>query len=136
MLANSEVTVATTTVATSTSDTDFMSYSYTPLSNSSYLIIHVHVASYDAGKTGGTGNDSYFSRIKVDGAEITYAAQYTKDNYTFRTGTLFPLTGRYTNSSITAKTITVGVRRDSADDNINIVNTGTALWMRITEIAR
>jgi hypothetical protein len=136
MLANSEVTVATTTVATSTSDTDFISYSYTPLSNSSYLIIHVHVASYEAAKTGGAGTDSYFSRIKVDGTEITYAAQYTRDTYTFRTGTLFPLTGRYTNSSTAAKTITVGVRRDSADDSITLVNTATALWMRITEIAR
>lgn len=136
MLANSEVTVATTTVATSTSDTDFISYSYTPVSSSSYLIIHVHVASYDAAKATGSGQDSYFSRIKVDGNEITYSAQYTRDTYTFRSGTLFPLTGRYTNSSTAAKTITVGVRRDSADDSMTIVNSATALWMRITEVAR
>lgn len=136
MLSNSEITVLTTTVATSTSDTDFISYSYTPVSSSSYLIIHVHVASYEAAKTGGSGLDSYFSRIKVDSNEITYGTQYTRDTYTFRTGTLFPLTGRYTNSSTSAKSITVGVRRDSADDNITIVNSATALWMRITEVAR
>ena len=136
MLSNSEVTVSTTTVATSTADTDFISYSYTPVSSSSYLIIHVHVASYDALSASGTGNDSYFSRIKVGGNEITYSRQATRDNYGFRTGPLFPLTGRYTNSDTSAKTITVGVRRDSADDNITIVNSATALWMRITEIAR
>jgi hypothetical protein len=136
MLSNSEITVATTTVATSTSDTDFMSYSYTPVSASSYLIIHVHVARYDALTSSGAGTDSYFSRIKVDGTEIVYGWQYTRDTYTFRTGTLFPLIGRYTNSNTSAKSITVGVRRDTADDNITIVNSPTALWMRITEVAR
>jgi hypothetical protein len=136
MLSNSEFTVNTTTVATSNSDTDFITYSYTPTSSSSYLIIHVHVAAYDALTGSGGGNDSYFSRIKVDGGEITYAKQATVTTNSFRTGALFPLTGRYTNSNTTAKTITVGVRRDSADDNITIVNSSTALWMRITEIAR
>ena len=136
MLSNSEVTVLTTTVATSTSDTDFLSYSYTPVSSSSYLIIHVHVAKYDAATSGGSGLDSYYSRIKVDGSEIVYGWQYTRETYTFRSGTLFPLTGRYTNSSTSAKTITVGVRRDSADDSISIANSPTALWMRITEVAR
>jgi hypothetical protein len=136
MLSNSELTVSATTVATSTSDTDFVSYSYTPVSSSSYLIIHMHVARYDALTSSGTGVDSYFSRIKVDGNEIVYGWQYTKDTYTFRSGVLFPLTGRYTNSSTSAKTITVGVRRDTADDNITITNSPTALWMRITEIAR
>lgn len=136
MLDNTQFTVNTTTVATSGTDTDFITYSYTPVSSSSYLIIHVHVGNYNAGDTTGTGIDSYISRIKVDGAEITYSRQYTRDSYTFRTGTLFPLTGRYTNSNTTAKSITVGVRRDSADDNISITNSSTALWMRITEIAR
>jgi hypothetical protein len=137
MLSNSEFTVNATTVATSTSDTDFITYSYTPTSSSSYLIIHVHVAAYSAASdSGGAGTDSYFSRIKVDSAEIVYSRQMTRSGDSFRTGSLFPLTGRYTNSNTTAKTITVGVRRDSADDNITIVNSSTALWMRITEIAR
>jgi hypothetical protein len=136
MLNNSEFTVPTTTVATSNSDTDFITYSYTPTSSSSYLIIHVHVGAYSALEATGGGTDSYFSRIKVDNSEITYSRQYTRSGDSFRTGALFPLTGRYTNSDTTAKTITVGVRRDSADDNISIVNSSTALWMRITEIAR
>jgi hypothetical protein len=132
MLSNTEVTVSTTTIATSTSDTDFVTYSYTPLSSSSYLVIHYHLASYDA--SAGTGNDSWFSRIKVDGTEITYAHQSTVNGN--RSGVLFPLTGRYTNSSTTAKSIVVACRRDSADDSINIVNTATSMWLRITEIAR
>jgi hypothetical protein len=137
MLSNNEISVLATTVATSTSDTDFISYSYTPVSATSYLIIHVHVAAYSAASdSGGAGTDSYFSRIKVGGNEITYSRQMTKSTETFRTGVLFPLTGRYTNSDTTAKTITIAVRRDSADDSITITNSVTALWMRITEIAR
>ena len=132
MLSNTEVTISTTTIATSNSDTDFLTYSYTPLSTSSYIVIHYHLASYSF--EGGTGNDSYFSRIKVDGNEITYSRQSTVNGP--RTGVLFPLTGRYTNSNTTAKSIVVACRRDSADDNITIVNTATSMWLRITEIAR
>ena len=132
ILSNTEVTVSTTTIATSNSDTDFVTYSYTPTSSNSYLIIHYHLASYDF--TSGSGNDSYFSRIKVDGGEITFGAQNTVNG--FRTGVLFPLTGRYTNSNTTAKSIVVACRRNSADDSISIVNSSTSMWLRITEIAR
>jgi len=132
ILSNTEVTISTTTIATSNTDTDFLTYSYTPLSSRSYLVIHYHLASYDF--TGGTGNDSYFSRIKVDGTEITYSSQSTVNG--FRTGVLFPLTGRYTNSNTTAKSIVVAARRNSADHSITIVNSAVSMWLRITEIAR
>ena len=132
ILSNTEVTISTTTIATSNSDTDFLTYSYTPLSATSYLVIHYHLASFSF--EGGTGNDSYFSRIKVDGGEITYSRQSTVNGN--RTGVLFPLTGRYTNSNTTAKSIVVAARRDSADDSITIVNSATSMWLRITEIAR
>jgi hypothetical protein len=132
ILSNTEVSISTTTIATSTSDTDFLRYDYTPLSSTSYLVIHYHLASYDF--TGGTGNDSYLSRIKVDGTEITYGAQSTVNG--FRTGVLFPLTGRYTNTSTATKTIVVAARRNSADDSITISNSSTSMWLRITEIGR
>jgi len=132
MLSNTEVTISTTTIATSTSDTDFLTYSYTPLSSTSYLVIHYHLANYDF--SGGTGNDSYISRIKVDGSEITFSTQSTVNGN--RSPVLFPLTGRYTNSSTAAKSIVVACRRNSADDNITITNSATSMWLRITEIAR
>ena len=132
MLSNTEVTVSTTTIATSTSDTDFVTYSYTPVSSNSYLVIHYHLANYDF--SGGTGNDSYISRIKVDGSEITYSTQSTVNGN--RSPVLFPLTGRYTNSSTAAKSIVVACRRNSADDSITITNSATSMWLRITEIAR
>jgi hypothetical protein len=132
ILSNTEVTISTTTIATSTSDTDFLTYSYTPLSSTSYLVIHYHLANYDF--SGGTGNDSYISRIKVNGSEITYSTQSTVNGN--RSGVLFPLTGRYTNSNTTAKSIVVACRRNSADDSITITNSATSMWLRITEIAR
>jgi hypothetical protein len=134
ILSNTEVTVSTTTIATSTSDTDFVTYNYTPVSSNSYLVIHYHLASYDF--SGGTGNDSYISRIKVDSSEITYSKQSTVNGN--RSGVLFPLTGRYTNSNTAAKSIVVACRRDGAgtDDSITIVNSSTSMWLRITEIAR
>jgi hypothetical protein len=132
MLSNTEVTVSTTTIATSTSDTDFVTYSYTPVSSNSYLVIHYHLANYDF--SGGTGNDSYISRIKVDGSEITFSTQSTVNGN--RSPVLFPLTGRYTNSSTAAKSIVVACRRNSADDSITITNSSTSMWLRITEIAR
>jgi len=132
MLSNTEVTVSATTVGTSTSDTDFVTYSYTPVSSNSYLMIHYHLSDYTF--ESGTGNDSYFSRIKVDGNEITYSNQSTVNGS--RSGVLFPLTGRYTNSNTTAKSIVIACRRDSADDSITIANTATSMWLRITEVAR
>ena len=132
VLSNTEVTISTTTIATSNTDTDFLTYSYTPLSSNSYLVIHYHLADYSFAS--GTGNDSYFSRIKIDGNEITYSKQSTVNGN--RSGVLFPLTGRYTNSNTTAKSVVVACRRDSADDSITIVNTATSMWLRITEIAR
>jgi len=132
ILSNTEVTISTTTIATSTSDTDFLTYSYTPVSSNSYLIIHYHLANYDF--SGGTGNDSYISRIKVDGSEITYSTQSTVNGN--RSPVLFPLMGRYTNSSTAAKSIVVACRRNSADDSITITDSATSMWLRITEIAR
>jgi len=132
MLSNTAVTISTTTIATSTSDTDFLTYTYQPISSTSYLVIHYHLADYRFDS--GTGNDSYFSRIKVDSGEITYSRQSTVNGN--RTGVLFPLTGRYTNENTSTKTIVVACRRDSADDSITISNTATSMWLRITEIAR
>ena len=125
---------------------DFITYSYTPLSTSSYITIHFHLSKYNA--TQGTGNDSWYSQIKLNktsayscdsngvsnGSEIVYSWQSTVNGN--RTGTLFPLIGRYTNSDTDAKTIAINVRRDSADDYFTYDWTSTSVWMRITEIAR
>lgn len=136
MLSNTEVTVVSTTIATSGSNVDFITYDYTPVSSSSYLIVHIHISKY---VPAGTVDDSWWSVLKVAGSEIAYGWQKVNDDAngtSGRSGVLFPLTGRYTNSSTTAKTIAVAARRDTADDSITIDNSSTAIWLRITEVAR
>lgn len=132
--------------ATDTYNRDFVTYSYTPVSSSSYLVIEFYLAKYDA--TSGTGNDSWFTQMKVNatssysrdgngvgnGLEIMYGWQSTVNGN--RSGCLFPLLGRYTNSDTNAKTIAISGRRDSADDYVAYDWTSTSVWMRITEIAR
>lgn len=136
MLDNSQITVVSTTIAPSGTNTNFITYNYTPVSAQSYLIIHVHISRYEPQ---GTTDDSWYSVLQVDGAEISYGYQMVNDNGTGtsgRSGVLFPLTGRYTNSSTASKQIQVAARRDTADDSIIIDNSATAIWLRITEIAR
>jgi cytoskeletal protein CcmA (bactofilin family) len=136
ILSNSEVTVVSTTIAGSGTNSNFVTYNYTPSSSSSYLIIHYHLSKY---QPQGTTDDSWYSVLLVDGNEIAYGWQMVNDNGTGtsgRSGVLFPLTGRYTNSSTTSKQIQVAARRDTADDSIIIDNSSTSMWLRITEIAR
>jgi hypothetical protein len=138
MLSNTEVTVVSTTIAATNSNVDFITYSYTPVSSSSYLLVHIHISKYTSGPAA-SGDDSWYSILRVDGSEIAYGWQSTiigSSGQTFRTGVLFPLTGRYTNSNTTAKTISVAARRSTADDSITIDNSSTAIWLRITEVAR
>jgi hypothetical protein len=136
MLSNTEMTVVSTTIAATNSNVDFITYSYTPVSSSSYLFVHFHCSKY---VPSGTTDDSWFSVLKVAGSEIAYGWQKVNndgDGTSGRSGVLFPLTGRYTNTSTSAVTVAVAARRDSADDSIGIDNSETALWLRITEVAR
>jgi len=126
---------------------EFCYYSYTPLSSSSYIVVHFHLAKFYNAPTA-SGNDAWFSQLKVapqstyarngngegNGSEIGYSWQNTVNGN--RSGVLFPLDGRYTNSDTTAKVISVSCRRDTADDYITYDWSSTSVFMRITEIAR
>lgn len=136
MLSNNEVTVVSTTIAGTNSNVNFVTYNYTPVSSSSYLLVHYHLSKY---APAGTTIDSWYSALLVDGNEIAYGWQMVNNSNngtSGRSGVLFPLTGRYTNSSTSVKQIQVAARRDSADDSILIDNSSTSMWLRITEVAR
>ena len=137
MLSKDEFTLISSTIATTTSNVNFITYNYTPVSSSSYLIVHIHISKYT---NSGSTDDSWYSVLAVDGTEIAYGWQMINDNNvgtSGRSGTLFPLTGRYTNSSTSAKQIQVAARRDSADDSMIIDSGSTStMWLRITEVAR
>jgi hypothetical protein len=120
---------------TSGTYTTIATASYTPLSSSSYLWIEFS-ATYDY--NGGTGADEFAANIEVGGTEIINVFQkfINGSGGGTRSGVLFPLSGRYTNSGTSALTITVRVKRTSGDDPIRVFgNSGSGL-MRIQEIGR
>lgn len=116
----------------STSYTDFASVSYTPVSNTSTLLIEYHTM-YTI--NGGAG-DSWRSRLTVDGSEITWRDQVFLNSAGggTRSCVLFPISMVYTNSNLTAKSIKAQAARISADDTLS-VDTGSA-YLKVTEIAR
>jgi hypothetical protein len=133
VLVGSELTGSNPTTINSASDTDVASYSYTPISSNSYILIEFQTRYTIAG----AAEDNFISRIAVDGAEQSYGQQYWINGAGggTRSGVLFPLMARYTNSNITAKTISVTVRRGVSDDNAT-VNKDSTTVMKITEIGR
>jgi hypothetical protein len=121
------ITSATyTTIATAT---------YTPLSSSSYLWIEFS-ATYDYNN--GTSADEFAANIEVGGTEIINVFQkfVNGSGGGTRSGVLFPLSGRYTNTGTSALTITVRVKRNSGDDPIRVYGNAGSGLMRIQEIGR
>lgn len=119
-------------VNNSDSYTDFASVVYTPVSNSSYLLFEYH-APYSVS---GSENDSFKSRITVNGTEITWRNQVwsTGPGQDARGSVLFPISMAYSNNSTEELTVVVSAARDGSDDELT-VNTNES-YLKITEVAR
>jgi len=119
---------------TNSSDTytDFASVNYSPVSESSYVLVEYH-ATY---AVDGGGNDTFRSRITVNGTEITWRNQSWSDGngQDVRGSVLFPISMVYANDAMDSLNIKVSAARDGSDDDLT-VNTNSA-YLRITEIAR
>jgi hypothetical protein len=133
VLVGSDLSGSNPTTVNSTADTSIASYSYTPVSSSSYIVIEYQTRYTISGSTA----DDFVSRIAVDGVEQSYSIQYwlNASGGGTRSGVLFPLMARYTNSNTTAKTITITVRQGSSDDSGTFYKDTTTV-MKITEIGR
>ena len=83
-------------------------------------------------------NDDFYSQITVDGSEIVFSRQIFEIGQSggTRSGVLFPLFGRYTNSSTSSKTISIKAKRGNTDDNLIIVANSVSGFLRVTEVAR
>ena len=112
------------------------STTFTPKSSNSYLIFEFNVNYYIDSLT--VANDDFYSQITVDGSEIVFSRQIFEIGQAggTRSGVLFPLLGRYTNSSITSKTISIKAKRGNTDDNLIIVANSVSGFLRVTEVAR
>ena len=123
------------TSVNSTSYTTIATGSYTPSSSSSYLWIEFS-ATYDY--NAGSNADEFAANIEVGGTEIVNVFQkfITATGGGTRSGVLFPLSGRYTNSGTSTLSITVRVKRNSGDDPIRVFGNAGSGLMRIQEIGR
>ena len=116
-ISNGKATVATT--------------NYTPVSNSSKILIQFH-AKYDIS---GSASDNYKSYLKV-GSTILQTQEWISNSNTGgggRSSSLFPIRAVYTNSSTGSITISIEVDRISSDDTFKMYNDAV---LTITEIAR
>ena len=116
----------------SNSYTDVANVGYTPVSDSSYLLIEYHAPYTVSGSQG----DDFRSRITVNGTEITYRDQLwtNASGGGTRSVVVFPISMVYANSVTSTLIVKVSVARNGADDTLT-VNTNSA-YLRITEVAR
>jgi hypothetical protein len=124
---------ATTTVGVN-SYVRIANLTYTPKSSSSYIWIEFS-CSYEIA---GAAADDFYSNITVNGTEIVYNRQIWINGTGggTRSGILFPISARYTNSSTSGIAITVQASRGSSDDNGSFFGATNSGFMRIMEIGR
>ena len=124
---------ATTTVGVNTY-VRIANLTYTPKSSSSYIWIEFSCVYEIAGAAA----DDFYSNITVNGTEVVYNRQIWINGAGggTRSGALFPISARYTNSSTSGIAITVQAARGSSDDNGTFVGNSVSGYMRIMEIGR
>ncbi len=130
-----DLNMSATTTISSTTFTRIANVTYTPRSSSSFLWIEFN-ANFDF--SDGSTLDDFWSNITVNGTEIAAINQrfINASGGGTRSGTLFPISTRYTNSTTSGIAITVQAKRGSADDNIRVYGSSTSGYMRIQEIGR
>jgi hypothetical protein len=113
-----------------------ISYSYTPVSSSSVLLIEYDANYTVPGNYGGTA-DEVTARLKVAGTTVQSKAQrwvkLAADGVESRSPALFPIKGKYVNTGTTSLTISITALRTSGDDGVTVLPDMT---LQITEIAQ
>ena len=130
----SDLNMAATTTISATTYTTFATITYTPLSSTSYLWIEFSCTYNIAGAAA----DDFWSNIEVAGSEIVNAQQVWTNGAGggTRSGVMFPLAARYTNSGTAGIAISVRSKRGTSDDNATIYGNTSSGFMRIQEIGR
>ena len=136
MLSYIDLGQGTSTTAGGGASRNLFAISYTPKISNSYLLIEYQSIYY----LGGSNNDSLDAYLFVDYEETAYQISHTYQRWIngvgggTRSGTMLPIVGRYTNTTVDAKTIRVRFV-NSTDDDV-IVNGDNSTWLKITEIGR
>ena len=117
------------------------SYTYTPRSNNSKIIIEYSALYVVQGYTTNPGNleDSFESRITVTGVvnPIGKRQQYFKsgDGTSNRSSTLFPIAGAYNNNALNPVEFNITLSKIEGNDTIKFYSDPFDACMKITEIA-
>ena len=125
---------ASITIAPTVTTTIF-TYSYTPKCANSYIVVE-YQTKY---AFGGAGADSLTAYVIVnDGSDHTVGQTYqqwvnTQGGGT-RSGTIFPIVGRYSNGNKTAKNIIVKLQNDTDSDAVTVTGDDIMTFLKITEI--
>ncbi len=118
-------------VSVSSGKSTVASFNYTPISNTSKLIIEFH-AKYDIS---GSASDNFKSYLKV-GSTVLQTQEWLANSNPGgggRSSALFPIKAVYTNSSTNSVTVSIEVDRVSSDDTFKMYNDAI---LTITEVAR
>ncbi len=121
-LTESDLSKSSTTQNNSTTATDIISYTYTPVSNSSRIWIKFS-ANYEIGGNSSGGNDEIASQLLVGSSVIQEKRQYFPAGNSGngnRSVNIFPISGVFDNTSSSSITIKVNVRRTAGDDLTNV----------------
>jgi hypothetical protein len=128
-----------THINTTISSGTIASYTYSPKSNNSKIIVEYSALYVDSIGDSGSGTDAFESKITVTDVETELAKrqQYFRggDGTSNRSSTLFPIAGAYNNSSLDTVTFNITLSRISGDDSIRFYSTSYDACMKITEIA-
>jgi len=126
-------------INTSISSGTVASYTYTPRSNNSKIIVEYSALYVDPLGDSTNGTDAFESKITVTGVETELAKrqQYFRGGTgtSNRSSTLFPIAGAYNNSAVNPLTINITLSRINGDDTIRFYSASYDACMKITEIA-
>ena len=119
------------TETTTFNETTLWSYSYTPVTSSSYILVEFYTL-YEPVTPPEIDPDEWIAELKVNGTSIGKTQQITNSNK----GVLLPIIGKYTNSNTTAKTISFTSSRFNAVSELTFYANNAFTVLKITEIKR
>ncbi len=116
--------------------TTLFTYSYTPECANSYIVVDYQTKYF----FGGGNADSLYAYAYVnDGSDNrvgeTYQQWIDAQGGGTRSGTIFPIVGRYSNANKTAKTIRVDVFNNT-NDTVTVTGDDIMTFLKITEIGK
>jgi hypothetical protein len=136
ILNKTDIGQAATTTLIAAATTTIFTYSYTPECANSYIVVDYQTKYF----FGGGNADSLYAYAYVnDGSDNrvgeTYQQWIDAQGGGTRSGTIFPIVGRYSNANKTAKTIRVDVFNNT-NDTVTVTGDDIMTFLKITEIGK